>query len=81
MLDTVRLDTRNMDKTFDKSRILEIILGKNIKFSRIIVYRMNSMLRLETINAFLAIFVLVTALFEYEFAYFPKYYMFDSKFF
>ena len=78
-LDSVRLDTRSMRKSWDKNTILQIILEKNFKFSRIIVNRTNRLIILETINALLALFVLVTALFEYEWAYFPKFYQFDSK--
>lgn len=78
-LDTVRLDTRHIHKNWEKSRILHIILGKRFQFSRIMVNRMKSIIKLETINAFLALFVLITALFEYELAYFPKFYQFNSK--
>lgn len=68
-----------MSKTSEKSRILQIILGKQFKFSRIMINRKNNILILETINAFLAIFVLITALFEYELAYFPKFYQSEGK--
>lgn len=68
-----------MRKSWEKSRILQIILGKNFQFSRIMVNRMNRMIWLETFNSFLAIFVLITAMFEYELAYFPKYYQYDGN--
>jgi len=68
-----------MNKSSEKSKILKILLGNNSRFSPIMVKRLDRIIMLETLNAILAIIVLVTAILEYEHAYFPKFYMFDGK--